>query len=220
MHIHNLTLQRFRGAQDLPLDLDDKLNVFVGMNGAGKSSILDASAIMLSWLANRIKHAGASGRPIAETDIKNGESSANLSIQLCEEGSYIGWNLAKVHKGYSKKKLASVLIPAAEAAKRIQTDITEQKGKTNIPLFAYYPVNRAVLDIPLRIRERHQFSLLSAYEESLTSGANFRTFFEWFREREDLENENRKYKDDKVKPEGFEQGNKHASVASVGLYKP
>lgn len=204
MHIHNLTLQRFRGAQDLPLDLDDKLNVFVGMNGAGKSSILDASAIMLSWLANRIKHAGASGRPIAETDIKNGESSANLSIQLCEEGSYIGWNLAKVHKGYSKKKLASVLIPASEAAKRIQTDITEQKGKTNIPLFAYYPVNRAVLDIPLRIRERHQFSLLSAYEESLTSGANFRTFFEWFREREDLENENRKYKDDKVKPEGFE----------------
>ncbi|KXS50963.1 MAG: ATPase [Marinobacter sp. T13-3] len=76
MYIHNLTLQRFRGAQDLSLELDDKLNVFVGMNGAGKSSILDASAIMLSWLANRIKHAGASGRPIAESDIKNGESSA------------------------------------------------------------------------------------------------------------------------------------------------
>jgi predicted ATP-binding protein involved in virulence len=204
MHIHNLTLQRFRGAQDLPLDLDDKLNVFVGMNGAGKSSILDASAIMLSWLANRIKHAGASGRPIAETDIKNGESSANLTIQLCEEGSYFGWNLAKVRKGYSKKDLASVLISASEAAKRVQTGITEHGGNVNIPLFAYYPVNRAVLDIPLRIREKHQFDLMSAYEESLTSGANFRTFFEWFREREDLENENRKYKDDLLKPDDFQ----------------
>lgn len=204
MHIHNLTLQRFRGAQDLPLNLDDKLNVFVGMNGAGKSSILDASAIMLSWLANRIKHAGASGRPIAETDIKNGESSANLAIQLCEDGSYFGWNLAKVRKGYSKKDLASVLVSVSEAAKRVQAGISEHNGKVNIPLFAYYPVNRSVLDIPLRIREKHQFGLISAYEESLTSGANFRTFFEWFREREDLENENRKYRDDLIKPDDFE----------------
>lgn len=204
MHIHNLTLQRFRGAQDLPLNLNDKLNVFVGMNGAGKSSILDASAIMLSWLANRIKHAGTSGRPIAETDIKNGESSANLSIRLCEGGSYFGWNLAKIRKGYSKKDLASVLISVSETAKRIQGDISEHSGKVNIPLFAYYPVNRAVLDIPLRIREKHQFGLISAYEESLTSGANFRTFFEWFREREDLENENRKYKDDLIKPDDFQ----------------
>ena len=204
MHISKLTLQRFRGAQDLPLDLDDKLNVFVGMNGAGKSSILDASAIMLSWLANRIKHAGASGRPIAETDIKNGESSANLAIHLCEDGSYFGWNLAKVRKGYSKKDLASVLVSVSEAAKRIQAGISAHNGKVNIPLFAYYPVNRSVLDIPLRIREKHQFGLLSAYEESLTSGANFRTFFEWFREREDLENENRKYVDDLIKPDDFE----------------
>jgi predicted ATP-binding protein involved in virulence len=63
-------------------------------------------------------------------------------------------------------------------------------GEVNLPVFVYYPVNRAVLDIPLRIREKHRFDLLSAYDESLTSGANFRTFFEWFREREDLENEN------------------------------
>jgi predicted ATP-binding protein involved in virulence len=55
-------------------------------------------------------------------------------------------------------------------------------GKVNLPLFAYYPVNRAEVDIPLRIREKHSFDLLSAYNDSLTSGANFRTFFEWFRE--------------------------------------
>ncbi len=73
-----------------------------------------------------------------------------------------------------------------------------------MPLFAYYPVNRAVLDIPLRIREKHRFDLLSAYDDSLTGGANFRTFFEWFREREDLENENRKYAGDLLPPDDFE----------------
>lgn len=192
MHIHKLKLERFRGAQCLPLELHEKLNVFVGMNGAGKSSILDASAILLSWLVNRIKHSGASGRPITETDIKNGESSASLDITLDDNGSYFSWNIAKVRKGHSKKDIASVLIPATESARRMQSEISERHGQVNLPLFAFYPVNRAVLDIPLRIREKHSFDLISAYDESLTSGANFRTFFEWFREREDLENEARR----------------------------
>ena len=192
MHIHKLKLERFRGAQCLPLELHEKLNVFVGMNGAGKSSILDATAILLSWLVNRIKHSGASGRPITETDIKNGETSASLEITLNDNGSYFGWNIAKVRKGHSKKDIASVLIPVTESAKRMQSEISDRHGQVNLPLFAFYPVNRAVLDIPLRIREKHSFDLLSAYDESLTSGANFRTFFEWFREREDLENEARR----------------------------
>lgn len=192
MHIHKLTLERFRGAQDLPLELNEKLNVFVGMNGAGKSSILDATAIILSWLVNRIKSAGASGRPITETDIKNGESSAKLGSSLVMDGTAFGWYIAKVRRGHSKKEVQSILNLASEFAKRIQSEITESNGQVNLPLFAYYPVNRAVLDIPLRIREKHSFDLLSAYDDSLTSGANFRTFFEWFREREDLENEARR----------------------------
>lgn len=191
MHIHTLKLERFRGAQSLSLDLHEKLNIFVGMNGAGKSSILDAAAILLSWLVNRIKHTSASGRPITETDIKNGESSANLETTLNQGGRYLSWNIAKVRKGYSKD-VVSLLISVSEMAKQIQSAITEQGGNVDLPLFAYYPVNRAVLDIPLRIREKHRFDLLSAYDDALTSGANFRTFFEWFREREDLENEARR----------------------------
>jgi len=111
---------------------------------------------------------------------------------VCEDGSYFGWNIAKVRKGRSRKDVGSVLLSLSEFAKRLQTEITETNGQVNLPLFAYYLVNRAVLDIPLRIKEKHTFDLLSAYDESLTSGASFRTFFEWFREREDLENEARR----------------------------
>jgi len=176
----------------LPLELHEKLNVFVGMNGAGKSSILDATAILLSWLANRIKHTGTSGRPIVESDINNNESSANVEVMVCGDGSYFSWNIAKVRKGRSRKDVGSALIPMSEFAKQIQSEITEHNGQVNLRLFAYYPVNRAVLDIPLSIREKHTFDLLSAYDESLASGASFSTFFEWFREREDLENEARR----------------------------
>lgn len=204
MHIRQLTLERFRGASSLPLALDSRLNVFVGMNGAGKSSVLDATAILLSWLANRIKRPTASGRPVTESDIRNGEHSANLEVSLEDQGLFIGWNLTKVRRGYARQDSVSVLISATEMAKRIQAAIASSDGNTDMPLFAYYPVNRAVLDIPLRSRGRHDFDLLSAYDESLTSGANFRTFFEWFREREDLENENLKYRDQLIRPDDFQ----------------
>jgi recombinational DNA repair ATPase RecF len=80
MHIEKLHLSHFRGAEALTLELHPQLNVFAGMNGEGKSSILDATAILLSWLVNRIKHSNSSGRPITEPDIQNGTSSAELSL--------------------------------------------------------------------------------------------------------------------------------------------
>lgn len=53
MYIQKLNLEKFRGAGNLSMDLDKRLNLFVGANGAGKSSVLDAAAILLSWLVNR-----------------------------------------------------------------------------------------------------------------------------------------------------------------------
>ena len=61
-----------------------------------------------------------------------------------------------------------------------------------MPLAVYYPTNRAVFDIPLKIRTKHSFEQITAYDEALTGGRiDFRGFFEWFRDREDLENEER-----------------------------
>lgn len=204
MHIHKLTLTGYRGARQLSLILDERLNVFVGMNGAGKSSVLDAAAVLLSWLANRIKHISSSGRPITEGDIRNGESRANLELTLSDKGLYSSWSLAKTRPGHSQKGEVSILIAATEKARELQAALAAGEGAANVPVLAYYPVNRAVVDIPLRIRQRHHFDPLSAYDEALTSGASFRTFFEWFREREDLENEQRKYQDQRLKPEGCE----------------
>lgn len=58
-----------------------------------------------------------------------------------------------------------------------------------MPLIAFYPVERVVLDIPLKIRDRHSFQQLDGYDNALNQGVDFRRFFEWFREREDSENE-------------------------------
>lgn len=192
MHICEVRLEGFRGAKSLTLQLHKNLNLFVGVNGAGKSSVLDATAILLSWLANRIRTVNAPGRRITESDINNGEKLAGLVIVVGGNGWHKGWSLKKVRRGYSNRFVFSFLNGASEVAEKMRLEVTANKGRANLPLFAHYPVNRAVLDIPLRVRAKHRFDLLSAYDQSLTSGANFRTFFEWFREREDLENEARR----------------------------
>lgn len=189
MHIQTLTLTNYRGARSLSLDLHERLNVFVGVNGAGKSTMLDAATIMLSWVVSRIRHSGTSGRPISEDDIANRQSSASLELVCGHDNQTITWRLAKSRRGMGSPDKPSELTQLSDYAKSVQSHIAADVSNANIPLFVYYPVNRAVLDIPLRIRGQQSFDRLTAYDDALTTGANFRTFFEWFREREDLENE-------------------------------
>ena len=192
MKITKLSLTHYRGAESLPLDFHQQLNVFFGVNGSGKSTVLDATVILLSWVVSRIKHAGSSGRPISEDDIANGKSTAIIELACVVDKQTIDWKLVKSRKGHGSTDERSTLTGLNEYAKQLQIQIAASEEQINLPLFAYYPVNRAVLDIPLRIKEKHSFKLLTAYDDSLVSGANFRTFFEWFREREDFENELRR----------------------------
>lgn len=59
------------------------------------------------------------------------------------------------------------------------------------PLMAFYGVRRAGIDIPLRIRNKHDFDALAGYENAFEGGSEFRSFFDWFRQHENWENEER-----------------------------
>jgi predicted ATP-dependent endonuclease of OLD family len=48
MQIKNLTLTQFRGFEQAKIDFYPGMNLLVGINGVGKSTILDALRIMLS----------------------------------------------------------------------------------------------------------------------------------------------------------------------------
>lgn len=189
MHIQTLTLTHYRGARALTLDLDSRLNVLVGVNGVGKSTVLDAAALALSWVVSRIRQAGTSGRPIVEADIMNHKASASVEIVCLNQEQSVAWRVTKGRKGYGVPSHPTELTQLNEYTQQIQAQIAASNQQVNLPLFVHYPVHRAVLDIPLRIRERHRFGLLEAYDDALTTGADFRKFFEWFREQEDLENE-------------------------------
>ena len=89
MRIKELKLTNYRGVSSLQLDFAEGMTVFYGVNGAGKSTVLDALAIMFSWAVSRIRHATAPGRSIAESDITNGKSYSALEMICISDGREI-----------------------------------------------------------------------------------------------------------------------------------
>lgn len=194
MDIRSLHLQNLGRFQDLkvcfaPTDkVHGKVTVFIGSNGAGKTSILKALATNLSWLVARIRSEKGNGTSFPELVVSNHKPSALATIELVDEsGSHFSWSLAKTVKG-KKSSFSSNLTDATRLANLYRQELTVN-DVGSLPLIAFYPVERVVLDVPLKIRNKHSFLQLDGYDNSLIQGVDFRRFFEWFREREDIENE-------------------------------
>lgn len=188
MYVAQLELENFRGIPNLVLDFQKQTNILVGNNGAGKSSILDCLAILLSRMTWRICSTTGTGRFFVDIDITNGISECVTKITLKIKDDYLKWKVTKARRGRKKQTITNL-----EQVKKIAETIhlqLEDNPNSNVPLAVYYPVNRAVLDIPIRIKTKHEFNQISAYDRALTGGRNdFRIFFEWYRSREDIENE-------------------------------
>lgn len=190
MRLESIKLAGFRGITKLKLEFPEQVNVLVGVNGSGKSAVLDCTAIMLSRLIGRIRSSAGTGRYFVDSDISNKRPETQNKVAIRFQGQSVHWSVTKTRRGRRKQTITRLDV-MKKHIERFRSELDEDEH-ANLPVAVYYPVNRAVLDIPLRIRTRHQFDRLAAYDQALSGeGRSFRVFFEWFREREDLENERR-----------------------------
>jgi len=206
MEILNLSLKDVGRFADLTIHLaptnknSSNITVIVGNNGAGKTTLLKSLATSLSWLVARIRTERGIGSHLIDDDIRNGASFAmvtaalidgskarsNVPKKVADEILFV-WTVARSKQG-RKSSVHSELTETSRLADLYRTKLTAD-DKASLPLIAYYPVERSVLEIPLKIKTKHTFDQLDGYDNSLNRGVDFRRFFEWFREREDSENE-------------------------------
>lgn len=189
-----LTLLNFKIVDRLNLNLTNgQVQVLIGNNGAGKTTVLDAISHSLSWLIQRIVHKGGRAKDIDKADISLGNNDGyssiiakvklskkyNSTLELCEveEGSIV--NKKSYYSDFTR--LGHLYKLACEADERFE-----------LPLLAYYGVMRST---DINARDMAEFdetssneiaSRFDGYFNALSGKADFKGFFRWYKRLDDL----------------------------------
>lgn len=179
LKIKNLHLENFRGFSDATIEFGDHITCIAGVNGAGKSSCLEAVSKSLHALLRPVlnpKFEGISFEDIKESDINSNAERKYASISLSFDCN--GTN-------YSQK-----IDSSEEITKNFQSSIISSEIKNDFTVVAYYSINRSDLDIDVSVESEKDLSeKTESVEGSLAPIIHYKDFFRWFRDREDRENQ-------------------------------
>lgn len=182
MKIKHLVIENFRAIELLDLDCSKGANVFIGDNGAGKSTVLEAIGILSSWLNARFSSAKGRGRNIRKEDIRLGSEYCFLSVEAEHQGVTARWSLFKgaAQKQDEKKSDLSSLDGFVAHIRESHEDERY--------LFTIYGVNRNISTITLNKRLYGSKEGKQDIVRSASSTASWKPFFNWYYERENEEN--------------------------------
>ena len=89
MRVERLSLANFRGFEQIELSFEDDLTVIAGVNGVGKSAILNAIAVLLSHTLREIAQSRAKPLLVGDGEIREGQRVALASAQVRTNGQWI-----------------------------------------------------------------------------------------------------------------------------------
>lgn len=176
MKLEKLRLKNFRGFKDLELNLHPDVTVVAGINGSGKTSILDAIASMLVDVIGR-----SAEHQFGKMDVHSGQQSGEIELSGSFNGKRCGAQFRYESGSWSYKNQR----PAVAVID------TNQMQTGPVPIWPYYKVNRHADDTTPATINPGEWLAARAWEP-LSGNTNFEILFHWFREREDLENEERR----------------------------
>ncbi len=187
MRVNKIELQDFRAAKSLSIDLLPRMNLVIGVNGAGKSTVLQAISISLLALVHRIQNTTGNRKLIQVSDISNAADYSSLEISVRSDEKDYSWKIIRSRPGVNTQEKGD------EADLVRLSRILKNKYKTaeSLPVIAYYPVGRVVERVVNSMTSRlsEQQESMDVYDNALEGRPNFHNFFRWFREQDDFVNQ-------------------------------
>jgi predicted ATP-binding protein involved in virulence len=172
MILKSLDLGRYRGFDALEIKFHDRLNVIAGVNGIGKSSILEALTVLLARALPQFTPASSIKRNFATSDIKDDTDSlvASASLEIERQSWILGIVETRdgVHQIEALKKQLNRLPPLLsldtevekiklrEDARQIRERISHLQSAVSGQLISYSRTDQEALKWRNALRERKE----------------------------------------------------------------
>lgn len=175
------------------------VTVLAGEACSGKSVLLRNIFISLSWFIARLRDPRTAGIVLLDEEIKDQQLKSRSTVtinvsdadQLALDTAEVKWTLYKSRSEPTAAGISSVdLDPLMQLVTAYQQHL-KADPKTSLPLLVYYPAERYMTDISAAPKPPVLQNQLATYELSLIQNHILNRFFEWYREQEDIENEQR-----------------------------
>ena len=223
MKIKQLQLQNYRRYEDLTVDFaptDERkgnVTIIVGNNGAGKSQILQALATGLSWFVNLLLHENKTdkktqirmddtsftydyeGDYISQKLIKNGFDRAYVSLNLfnpiiSKDRNSLGITIDSSRSDNLNQFIRGIKDTGLDELVKHYQNLLKENDNASLPIISLYTINRNVEIESLHSSFNFVNKQIKGYTSCFNAGNDYSSFFHWFRDNEDLENEINKTK--------------------------
>ncbi|MGE6316353.1 AAA family ATPase [Shewanella baltica] len=182
MRVKHLHLKNMRGLKDIELTFKPGVNLLVGSNSVGKSTVLEGLRVMLSALTSRLEGDYRSAYRFKARDVKKDTSCLSSELLLDFQERSIRWNMQRYsHAGEEDHTQTSDYDALNEAVKSLEI---AQFKHYSLPIALYYNVHRAVKHSDLQpdfsVR-KVRLEPVSALENALApTGTDFEQIQKWF----------------------------------------
>lgn len=154
MKINNIRLRNYRCFEDITLSFHNNFNVIVGINGTGKTAILEALRIAIGSLFLSVdKYKDKISNPtITQDDVRLKNLEQQFPVYINTQGEIdefevnnalfrtLTWERSLETKGGNTKHINAREMKKASSV--MQSRIRDVDSMTNIPLVAYYSTER------------------------------------------------------------------------------
>jgi predicted ATP-binding protein involved in virulence len=193
MIVEKLELENFRGFEHTEIEFDKRLNVFIGGNGAGKTSILEAVVLSLNSLTNSFTHNYISN-PFILSDINYNHSFAATNINILYPLVLKGGVNIPFFLGDENLKEKSIIFSKKNNTK-LHTDQEHDNffnhvtnPITVIPIIKLYPTNRnATTYTKNKETKIYPTAQLEVWGNIKHNNTSYSSFLNWFFENETKE---------------------------------
>ena len=190
MRIGELTLRNYRvHAEPPPFRFADRFTVVAGINGRGKTALLDGLALVCSRLLPLISPARSGYRTIVPADVTIGASTAQLEIKTNCAGTPLRF---RIEYDRESRRLSTTKLPAS-LRREIQSAYGDPtRADDSAPLAVYYTTDRAGYRLPKKLPTAVPRGQAAAYAGALFNRTvNFRDFMARYRSAVVLEGQER-----------------------------